>query len=47
MKRGDWRINEADWRLDHRTVTVPVGWWESMGQIGAERRRAPSVSRAG
>lgn len=33
MKRGDWRINETDWRLDHRTVTVPVGWWDSMGQI--------------
>lgn len=33
MKRGDWRINEEDWRLDHRNVTPPPGWWDSLGQI--------------
>ncbi len=33
MKRGDWRINEEDWRLDHRNGSVPPGWWESLGQV--------------
>ena len=33
MKRGDWRVNETDWRLDHRTAAVPNGWWESLGQV--------------
>ena len=46
MKRGDWRINEGDWRLDHRSVTVPVGWWESLGQVGRSAAR-PSVREAG
>ncbi len=44
MKRGDWRINEADWRLDHRTVTVPVGWWDSMGQIARSGARTERES---
>jgi leucyl aminopeptidase (aminopeptidase T) len=35
MKKGDWRVNESDWRLDHRTVAVPSGWWE--GVIQARR----------
>lgn len=39
MKRGDWRINEGDWRLDHRSVSVPVGWWESLGQVGRSAAR--------
>ncbi|MGE5602225.1 MAG: aminopeptidase [Nitrososphaerales archaeon] len=54
MKRGDWRINESDWRLDHRTVTVPVGWWDSMSQIarsggrtGRESGRLTCVWNAG
>lgn len=34
MKKGDWRINEADWRLDHRNVAVPAGWWDSVTHIG-------------
>jgi hypothetical protein len=34
MKRGDWRLNEADWRMDHRNVAVPVGWWERLAAIG-------------
>ncbi len=34
MKKGDWRINEADWRLDHRNVTVPAGWWDGVTHIG-------------
>ena len=33
LKRGDWRVNEAEWRLDHRTVAVPNGWWDGLGQI--------------
>jgi hypothetical protein len=40
MKRGDWRINEADWRLDHRTVTVPAGWWERITHFGRSGVRA-------
>lgn len=44
MKRGDWRINSADWRLDHRTVTVPVGWWDSMGQIARSGARTERES---
>lgn len=34
MKRGDWRINEPDWRLDHRTVAVPAGWWDQLTLFG-------------
>jgi leucyl aminopeptidase (aminopeptidase T) len=34
MKKGDWRINESDWRLDHRNVSPPAGWWERLDQIG-------------
>lgn len=34
MKRGDWRINEADWRLDHRTAAVPAGWWDQWALFG-------------
>ena len=33
MKRGDWRVNETDWRLDHRTAAVPNGWWEGIAQV--------------
>jgi 2,5-dihydroxypyridine 5,6-dioxygenase len=33
MKRGDWRVNETDWRLDHRTVAAPSGWWEGIAQV--------------
>ncbi len=33
MKRGDWRVNETDWRLDHRTAAAPNGWWESIAQV--------------
>ena len=33
MKRGDWRVNETDWRLDHRTAAVPSGWWEGIAQV--------------
>lgn len=54
MKRGNWRINESDWRLDHRTVTVPAGWWDSMSQIarsggrtGRESGRLTCVWNAG
>ncbi len=39
MKKGDWRINETDWRLDHRTVTIPVGWWESIGTLARSGAR--------
>jgi len=34
LKKGDWRINETDWRLDHRNVAVPVGWWERVTHFG-------------
>ncbi len=34
IKRGDWRINEADWRLDHRTAAVPAGWWDQLALFG-------------
>lgn len=34
LKRGDWRLNEVDWRLDHRTVAVPAGWWDRVATIG-------------
>jgi hypothetical protein len=34
MKKGDWRINEPDWRMDHRNVTPPTGWWERLDQVG-------------
>ncbi len=34
MKRGDWRINEADWRLDHRTAAAPAGWWDQLALFG-------------
>lgn len=44
MKRGDWRINEADWRLDHRTVTIPVGWWESVGTLARSGARTERES---
>lgn len=40
LKKGDWRINEADWRLDHRNVTVPAGWWERVSQVGRSGVRA-------
>ena len=33
MKRGDWRVNETDWRLDHRTAATPSGWWEGIAQV--------------
>ncbi len=33
LKKGDWRVNEADWRLDHRTVAIPDGWWTGLAQI--------------
>jgi leucyl aminopeptidase (aminopeptidase T) len=33
MKRGDWRVNETDWRLDHRTAAVPSGWWEGIAHV--------------
>ena len=39
MKKGDWRLNEADWRLDYRTVTIPVGWWESVGTLSRSGAR--------
>ena len=38
LKRGDWRVNETDWRLDHRNVTAPSGWWR------ASRRCVAAVS---
>ncbi len=40
LKRGDWRINETDWRLDHRTITVPSGWWDSLSQVRRSGVRA-------
>jgi leucyl aminopeptidase (aminopeptidase T) len=33
MKRGDWRVNDTDWRLDHRTAAAPSGWWEGIAQV--------------
>lgn len=33
LKKGDWRVNETDWLLDHRTVAVPDGWWAGVAQI--------------
>lgn len=33
LKKGDWRVNEDEWRLDHRTVTIPSGWWDGLNQI--------------
>lgn len=33
MKRGDWRINEGDWRQDYRTVVVPETWWPGFTHV--------------
>ena len=33
MKRGDWRVNEIDWRLDHRTAAAPSGWWDGIAEV--------------
>ena len=44
MKRGDWRVNETDWRLDHRTAAVPSGWWEGLAP-GAPQRHPHRARR--
>lgn len=44
LKRGDWRINEADWRQDYRTVTVPEGWWPGFTHV---RRSGVRTEREG
>jgi hypothetical protein len=42
MKKGDWRINEADWRLDHRNVADArrlVGQRHTLGRSGVRTER--------
>jgi hypothetical protein len=33
LEMGQWRVNEPDWRPDHRNVLFPGGWWESITAI--------------
>lgn len=44
LESGQWHGSEADWRPDHRTVTVPAGWWASLGEI---RRSGARAERSG
>jgi hypothetical protein len=42
LEAGQWRVNEADWRPDHRTAQPPEGWWDGVtgirrGAMHAER----------
>lgn len=39
LKRGDWRLNETDWCLDHRTVMMPAGWWEALSHFSRSGAR--------
>ncbi len=39
LKRGDWRLNETDWCLDHRTVAMPAGWWEALSHFSRSGAR--------
>jgi hypothetical protein len=48
LEAGQWRVNEADWRPDHRTARPPGGWWDSVtgvrrGAIHAERDQVRSA----
>jgi leucyl aminopeptidase (aminopeptidase T) len=50
LEAGQWRVNEGDWRPDHRTAQPPEGWWESVtgirrGAMHAERDQARLVCR--
>jgi hypothetical protein len=42
LEAGQWRVNEADWRPDHRTERPPEGWWENLTAI---RRGAMHAER--
>lgn len=39
LKRGDWRLNETDWNLDHRTAVMPAGWWEALSHFSRSGAR--------
>jgi hypothetical protein len=50
FEAGEWRVSEADWRLDHRTVQPQEGWWAGVtevrrGAIHAERDQIRLVCR--
>lgn len=44
LQDGQWLVNEADWRPDHRTVSLPAGWWASVDEI---RRSGARAERSG
>lgn len=44
LQDGQWCVQEADWRPDHRTVNLPPGWWNSVGEI---RRSGARAERSG
>ncbi len=44
LQDGQWLVNEADWRPDHRTVSLPAGWWASVHEI---RRSGARAERSG
>jgi aminopeptidase len=51
LEAGQWRVNEADWRPDHRIADPPAGWWESVtgvrrGAMHAERDQGRSPGAA-
>lgn len=40
LTRGQWDLRPEDWLLDHRRVTPPDGWWESMRAVRSSGSRA-------
>ncbi len=40
LEAGQWRLAEAEWRLDHRRVTPPTGWWHSLTDVCRSPMRA-------
>ncbi|MCX6032284.1 MAG: hypothetical protein NT169_23695 [Chloroflexi bacterium] len=40
LEAGQWRMAEADWRLDQRRVAVPQPWWVGVTGVGRSAMRA-------
>lgn len=40
---GNWVMVESDWVPDYRTVTVPVGWWQTITHVLRRGNRAVIV----
>ena len=33
LEAGAWRVDGVDWRLDHRTLDPPEGWWAGVREV--------------